>query len=395
MIWAGKGLKIHQVPIPHSDITAILYFLPKRTIFVVSVYIPHSTNSSEDEPKLLARLDLIKKTFLDKKESIPNLELIVCGDFNRWDTLWGGDHLASHSRQGEGRSIVEFISDLDLQLLLPRGTITYLGNSRGGESTIDLVMATNRLHSERTRCQTHETEHGSDYLTILTEFVTSAPAPIFAPRQMYKNARWDVFTNFVKSQLASIEAIDCTTAVDQYTARLTKVILEGIELTVPLSKPSPYNKRWWIEDLSQLRKGFTLLRNQARRHRRQTGNNNSLLTSAAKSAKREYHSALRKQKKQHWEEFLDVAGNIWDACRYIDDNPNTTSFAPVPSLQTSPSAKVTTNAEIAQGYLQSFFRRCLIMCGDRQTSKKCRDINFLCHLSQLKKLPKQYFQPHP
>ncbi len=130
-----------------------------------------------------------QENFLDKKESIPNLELIVCGDFNRWDTLWGGDHLASHSRQGEGRSIVEFISDLDLQLLLPRGTITYLGNSRGGESTIDLVMATNRLHSERTRCQTHETEHGSDYLTILTGFVTSAPAPIFAPRRMYENAR--------------------------------------------------------------------------------------------------------------------------------------------------------------------------------------------------------------
>lgn len=50
---------------------------------------------------------------------MPDLELAVGGDFNRWDTLWRGDHLASHLRQGEGRSILEFMTDLDLQLLLP------------------------------------------------------------------------------------------------------------------------------------------------------------------------------------------------------------------------------------------------------------------------------------
>lgn len=82
MIWVEKSLKIYQIPIPHSDITVILYFLPKRTIFVILVYISHSTNFSKNKPRLLAKLDLIKKTFLDKKESIPNLELIVCNNFN-------------------------------------------------------------------------------------------------------------------------------------------------------------------------------------------------------------------------------------------------------------------------------------------------------------------------
>lgn len=116
------------------------------------------------------------------------MELVVSGDFNRWDTLWGGDHLASHSRQREGRSIIDLMSELNLQLLLFCGTFTYLGNSRRAESTIDLIMATNRLFAERVVCQTHRTKHGSDHLAITTEFVSDTPKPPFLPRQLYKNA---------------------------------------------------------------------------------------------------------------------------------------------------------------------------------------------------------------
>lgn len=116
------------------------------------------------------------------------MELVVSGDFNRWNILWDGDYLASHSWQGEGRSIIDLMSELDLQLFLPRGTITYLGNFRAGEFTIDLIMAINRLFAERRVCQTHETEHGFDHLAITTKFVTDTPEPLFAPRQLYKNA---------------------------------------------------------------------------------------------------------------------------------------------------------------------------------------------------------------
>lgn len=80
------------------------------------------------------------------------------------------------------------MSELDLQLYLSHGTITYLGNSRGGEFTIDLFMATNRLLAERVVCQTYETEPGSDHLAINTKFVTDTLEPPFAPKRLYKNA---------------------------------------------------------------------------------------------------------------------------------------------------------------------------------------------------------------
>lgn len=49
------------------------------------------------------------------------------GDFNRWDSLWGGNSRASHARQGEGQLLIDLMTDLDLHLLLPRGTMTYTG----------------------------------------------------------------------------------------------------------------------------------------------------------------------------------------------------------------------------------------------------------------------------
>ncbi len=118
-----------------------------------------------------------------------NLELAIGGDFNRWDTLWGGDNLTSLPCQGEGRSIIEFMTELDLQFLLPRGTITYTGNSRGGESTIGLTIVLSRLFSERVVCQTHETKHGSDHLAIVSEFVTKTPEVILPARRAFKNTR--------------------------------------------------------------------------------------------------------------------------------------------------------------------------------------------------------------
>ena len=46
------------------------------------------SGSVEDESRLLARLDLIQQSYLKHKTTYPEHELVVSGEFNRWDTLW-------------------------------------------------------------------------------------------------------------------------------------------------------------------------------------------------------------------------------------------------------------------------------------------------------------------
>ena len=52
------------------------------------------------------------------------MELFIAGDFNRHDSLWGGDKVALKPRQGVGSGILDFIEGNDMQLLTPRGMTT-------------------------------------------------------------------------------------------------------------------------------------------------------------------------------------------------------------------------------------------------------------------------------
>lgn len=60
------------------------------------------------------------------------------------------------------------MTNLDLQLLLPRETITYMGVTKLGNavSTIDLVFSSTRLAEDRILCTPLNTDHRSDPAAI-------------------------------------------------------------------------------------------------------------------------------------------------------------------------------------------------------------------------------------
>lgn len=103
MIWYNKSLShIRQISIAHSDICAVITRIASRTIFLASVYVPCSSGTLEkDNRRLESRLHWIRTAYRQEKDQCPELELILTGDFNRWNTLWGGSAIAHYPRQGE------------------------------------------------------------------------------------------------------------------------------------------------------------------------------------------------------------------------------------------------------------------------------------------------------
>lgn len=85
------------------------------------------------------------------------------------------------------------------------------------------------------------------------------------------------------------------------------------------------------------------------------GFNTAHLEISARIAKRQYYTALRKQKKRHWEEFLDESANIWQASSYMTDQKLKASFSPILVLQTSEGILVQKDDEIAEAFLKTFF----------------------------------------
>lgn len=72
-----------------------------------------------------------------------------------------------------------------------------------------------------------------------------------------------------------------------------------------------------------------------------------------RDAAKEYHDAIRKQKKVHWNEFLADDANIWQAAKYL--NPNSSSaFDKIPPLTKRDGSSTKDKTEQAAELLSTF-----------------------------------------
>jgi hypothetical protein len=98
---------------------------------------------------------------------------------------------------------------------------------------------------------------------------------------------------------------------------------------------------------------YTYWRNQARTQRRM-GRTIPRLEQQAKDAAKEYHDAIRKQKKIHWNDFLADDTNIWQAAKYLDPCGSST-FDKIPPLTRRDGSSTKDKAEQAEELLSTFF----------------------------------------
>lgn len=195
MLWIRRDLEAEQVPIPSADLTGAIIRLPDRDVLVVSVYVEGS-----NENALRTAMEQLHRVMTGFRNSTgKRTDVILAGDFNRHDQLWGGDEVTGR-RQGEADAIIDLMDEHGLLSLLPRGTKTWERGS--AESTIDLVLASSELAEEMVHCGIHQTEHGSDHRAIQTEFDLTTPERTASPRLLFKNAPWNTIKERVKDRLA-------------------------------------------------------------------------------------------------------------------------------------------------------------------------------------------------
>jgi hypothetical protein len=350
MIWVNKKtFPYKQVDVASPDITAVLLLTPSP-ILAVSVYVPPE-GGSDGIRTLTDELDAIRHACQEiRREQGQDIDILIVGDFNRHDQLWGGNQVATQNRQGEAEPILLLMADWGLHSLLPRGTITYEQGPR--RSTIDLILASTQLSQRVTRCRIHPVEHGSDHRAIETNFqIEARPAPSPKERYLFREAPWAEINNELRDLQTDIVDITNRSELEAAVEYLTKKVSQAVRQLVPIARPSPYNKRWWTPELTASRDEYTWARNRCTRARRY-GFILPDLEDAALHLRRQYHRAIRDAKRRHWKEFLDNTDNIWKAARYLE--PRERSFGMIPTLCTA-DRTIDDDQEKAKVLLEAFF----------------------------------------
>ncbi|KAM4056517.1 endonuclease-reverse transcriptase domain-containing protein [Hirsutella rhossiliensis] len=310
--------------------------LEGREVMVVSVYV-----EGKNDEALASAMEVLRDVIDRFRNGTGNrTDVVLAGDFNRHDLLWGGDEVSAR-RQGEGQPIVDLMDDFSLCSLLPRGTKTWQGPDK--ESTIDLVLASAELADEVISCVIHPTEHGSDHRAIQTTFDIQVPERTFPQRLLLRNAPWVAIAARVEDEL---RPLPWTVGVQTQADQLMRVVTKVLHDLTPRAQPPPYAKRWWTKDLTRLRRTYTYWRNQARAQRR--------VGQSRPDLSKEYHDNVRSQKKTHWDDFVTDESNIWKALKYLKSGMEMVDDR-VPPLRRTDGSITEGKGEQAEELLCTFF----------------------------------------
>lgn len=247
---------------------------------------------------------------------------IIAGDYNlhhqEWQTRTRTSAIA--------RETVEWMRDNDMQLCSPKDVSTQVSGS-----VIDLVYASADIAGSIEYLTTEERPLEDDmfsdhYLQSWNlHFGEENEGPDYSQTTRGFNTRKADWEAFDRELSFEIEQLNITPAklkyewkVDQVAEQLECALRNAMEKAIPRLKIGPWTKRYWTDELTQLKREARLARSIAVR---------SMLEAdrvKAVEAVRKYKEESRKRRRENWNEFLsNLRGTeIWKVLKYLKPRGN-------------------------------------------------------------------------
>ncbi|XP_041912697.1 uncharacterized protein LOC121677772 [Alosa sapidissima] len=176
-----------------------------------------------------------------------NGKLVLCGDFNAHNTLWGGTKVDEN-----GSTIEEFMDDYKL-VCLNDGRNTRYDASHGTGSAIDLTLVSDQIAGV-SEWEVSENSLGSDHYIIWLGIRNQNVCleENWFPRWRMKEANWGLYSMKASGRLMGIMS-EMSNDVDELNSTITNILCESAEEV--LGKSSGMRKRrmvpWWSDDCKE------------------------------------------------------------------------------------------------------------------------------------------------
>jgi hypothetical protein len=223
-------------------------------------------------------------------------------------------------------------------------------------NTLDLVFTSSDISDAIIQCDTLPTLRlpGADHLPVIAILDYDLLRIPDIPRPNFRAIDWEEFNDAISTYLVDNPislTIDSTAAYDTTYLALDKMLQNTIASHVPLLFASPYAKRWWTKELTDL---LTAARKAERTNWKRPSTD---AKAAEDAANKVFRTAVKTTQKQHWQDWLEEVDekSVWLASRYASRPFTDGSAERIPALKHNDGTLASDAQEKCDILFETFF----------------------------------------
>lgn len=271
-------------------------------LIVCSIYMPGCKTGETDNP-ITTQLKNLVKYIKDN-----NLEIIIGGDFNGHNTIWG-----SKESNPRGNRILDFIIDNNLALINKGSAPTFV--SGGNETIIDLTLATKKVEKDISGWEVAQEESFSDHKTINFEIETEKINPI--KNRTKKKTDWIKLCVNLEKNIKDINLDiknheELETAANQYREAIMKAYKSSNKEKIIKTN---FHMEWFDNKLQEEKRELRKLYNKSNNNIQLNPLTRKKIRLDYKAKLKEYNKNIKKSKTNQWRRKMSVIESTKDIAR--------------------------------------------------------------------------------
>ena len=324
-----------EIPLTSMDVTGVRIHGDFGAVCLLNIY-----NDCKNNNSLVVVKDFMRSRRLRERMDGEREQFIWLGDFNRHHPIWDEErnaHLFTRTALEAAQPLLDLIGRHDMRMALPKDIPTLEACATKNFTRVDNIFCSADLLDTFISCNTYPQlrPQKTDHMPVISVLELEPERTILVDKHNYKMTDWEEFRETLGGRLEELGDVGEITSLAQFhnkIAQLDDAIKVTVQEHVPLTRLSPYTKRWWNKGLSELKKGKEKL---ARKSYERRALNNDPVHEEFRQARNGYSKAIQDTKAEHWMEWLETLDEegVWAANRLVSGSASDGGRCRIPTLQ--------------------------------------------------------------